>query len=85
MTGTGAVDSGREVRMNRGQKVARILSGRIPIYTRKKRDLGMGGEWKYWRCVCGDPGVTSKSLPHKHECPVCAREFVIFDPKESGP
>jgi len=63
------------------QKVARILSGKIPIYSRKKK---FGGEWKYWRCVCGDPGVTSQKLPHKHECTECGRTFIVFDQEQEG-
>lgn len=64
--------------MNREHKVARILSGKIPIYCRKKEN---GLEYKYWRCVCGDLGVTRQLLPHRHECPVCCRKFIIFDPQ----
>lgn len=63
------------------QKVARILSGRIPIYSKMKD----GGQWyMYWRCPCGDPGVTHLSLPRQIKCVVCHKIYTIFDSKSES-
>jgi len=65
------------------QKVASLLSGRIPIYA-KNRPLDCREAhllFKYWRCPCGDPGVTRKPLPYRHTCPECGKTFIIYDPE----
>jgi len=63
------------------ERVAAILSGRIAIYATEKK-THKEGRWAYWRCACGDSGVTGAELPINVDCVVCKRHYLIFDPEK---
>lgn len=62
------------------QKVAQVLSGRIPIHSVRDKSEGTGW-WVYWDCPCGEPSVSSMKPPFEYKCPTCDRVFIIFDPE----
>ena len=62
------------------QRVAQVLSGRVPL--RRRGNFGPGNPSTHWKCPCGETHVRIGNPPMTLQCRYCKRVYTVYDPFE---
>lgn len=64
----------------RPERVAQVLSGRVPL--RRRGSYGPGNPSLHWTCPCGESHVRMGTPPMTVKCRYCNKTYTVLDPKE---